>query len=703
MNIMSLHTSKCVRERRKYEIKSVLKQGIALVMCLSILICVGMSALSVNAEKSAVSTNRSAGADEAATKTVNEILNNEIRISLTEKISLKELEEQFPEEMEVICSDGSKETISVTWQCECDYEKEEYNFYVFEVVLSAGYMMSGECPSAFILVTLEGYEEPEVYRVYEPNPDSTVTIDKYLGVTKDVAQFLDQYDPDENGNYSTYFLSTPYYENLNNVESNLKPNGEGADGKTSGMNCVGFVGSVLRYNGADLTKVTKRLPGWYANASNWNDFVDTYHIKSYRFTSISEMLKSGKLQKGDIIYFEPTWANANDDCHMGFFWGNTSDEDVFWNSSKDPWGNWITPIKSKSPIYYIYVFPVSHETGDLEIHKKSSDPELTEGNPTYSLAGAVYGVYFRDRVYDEPEYTITLDENGYGKLEGIPKGDYYIKELVAPPGYELDESWYPGDSTPIYVSPSGVATLNVTDVPIEERGNVKIMKYGKNPDDETHIKVPLKGITFVFTSKKDGTTYVITTDENGEASTEVLGGIPCGTYTVTEENTPDNYVPCEAFEVTVSNDGNLMTYEIDNEEIMAAIAILKKDAETKDTIKVSGTEFRILDSEKEPILEHLVTDEYGKAVLPERLPCGTYYLEEVKAPKGYLKGEFLEFAVTEMADWDSPIIIEYFNEKDRGMKLPETGSKDMIPLMITGSMLILAAILEKRRKVRNTL
>lgn len=673
-------------------------------MCLSILICAGMSTLSVNAEKSAVSTDGSVTADQVSPKMVNEILNGEIRISLAQKISLEELEEQFPAEMEVICSDGVKKTIPVTWQCECDYENEEYDFFVFEVVLPDGYMMSGECPSAFILVTLEGYEEPDVYRVYEPNPDATVTIDKFLGVTGDVEQFLDQFDPDENGEYSTYFLSTPYYENLNNVESNLMPNGAGADGKTSGMNCVGFVGSVLRYNGADLTKITRRLPGWYANASNWNDFVDTYKIKSYRFTSISEMLKSGKLQKGDIIYFEPTWANVNDDCHMGFFWGDTSDEDRFWNSSKDPWGNWITQVKSKSPIYYIYVFPVSHETGDLEIYKKSSDPELTEENPAYSLAGAVYGVYFGDWVYDEPEYTITLDENGYGKLEGIPKGYYYIKELEAPPGYELDENWYPGNNTPIYVSPSNVATLNVTDVPIkEERGNVKIMKYGKNPDDEANIRIPLDGISFVFTSKTDGSTYTITTDEDGEASTEVLGGLPCDIYTVEEENTPANYIPCENFEVTVGSDGNVLTYEIENEEIMAAIVILKKDAETKETIKISGTEFRILNAEKEPVQENLVTDEYGKVILPKRLPCGIYYLEEMKAPEGYLRGELLEFTITEKADWDSPIILEYFDEKDRGMRLPETGSKAMIPLMVTGSMLILAAIAEKKRKVGNIL
>ena len=328
--------------------------------------------------------------------------------------------------------------------------------------------LTDEEPALIVEYDTEG---PTPRRVYGANPDSQVTIDQYLGVTGDVVQFLEQYDYEDDGTYSTAFLSTPYFENLNDPDSNLVPNMEGADGVSSGMNCVGFVGKVLRENGGDLTRITNRLKGWYANASNWNDFVDTYNIKSYRFTSIASMLSSGVLQKGDIIYFEPTWANADDDCHMGFFWGDTSSSDLFWNTSMDPWGNWITSIQSKSPIYYIYVFSVSHETGSLEIYKSSSDPDLTEGNPNYSFEGAVYGLYYKDFVYDEPEYTITLDADGYGRIDGIPKGEYYVRELQAPPGYEVNENWYnaaPDEGDGIYVSADTTVSLQVEDVPVEQ-------------------------------------------------------------------------------------------------------------------------------------------------------------------------------------------------------------------------------------------
>ena len=46
------------------------------------------------------------------------------------------------------------------------------------------------------------------------------------------------------------------------------------------------------------------------------------------------MLASGILEKGDIIYMEPVdWNHSNSDCHIGFFWGSSSSEDLYWHSS----------------------------------------------------------------------------------------------------------------------------------------------------------------------------------------------------------------------------------------------------------------------------------------------------------------------------------------------------------------------------------
>ena len=46
-------------------------------------------------------------------------------------------------------------------------------------------------------------------------------------------------------------------------------------------------------------------------------------------------------------------------------------------------------------------------------------------------------------------------------------------------------------------------------------------------------------------------------------------------------------------------------------------------------------------------------------MLPQKLKAGTYYLKEVKAPKGYLlREEPVEFKVTGSGDWENPIIVQ---------------------------------------------
>lgn len=60
------------------------------------------------------------------------------------------------------------------------------------------------------------------------------------------------------------------------------------------------------------------------------------------------------------------------------------------------------------------------------------------------------------------------------------------------------------------------------------------------------------------------------------------------------------------------------------------------------------------------------TDENGQFTFPEKLKYGVYYLEEVNAPDGYLKGELLQFEVKEGAVWDQPLVVKYFDENAMG-------------------------------------
>lgn len=76
-----------------------------------------------------------------------------------------------------------------------------------------------------------------------------------------------------------------------------------------------------------------------------------------------------------------------------------------------------------------YTFNIKVNPGSIKVIKSSSDEEKL-------LEGATYGIYDEnDELIDE----ITTDENGeaiYDKFK--QNGKYYLKELTAPEGYELD-------------------------------------------------------------------------------------------------------------------------------------------------------------------------------------------------------------------------------------------------------------------------
>lgn len=123
-----------------------------------------------------------------------------------------------------------------------------------------------------------------------------------------------------------YYLGTPYKGlAVNNAGQYMKPG--------SSMNCTGFVAKAIQNAGGNISKITNLSNNWggAANAYNWRNALNS-SVTSYQYKSVADMLKSGKAKKGDIIYFEPNYSVANYDCHIGFFWGNKSNENKMWHS-----------------------------------------------------------------------------------------------------------------------------------------------------------------------------------------------------------------------------------------------------------------------------------------------------------------------------------------------------------------------------------
>ena len=318
------------------------------------------------------------------------------------------------------------------------------------------------------------------------------TIDQALGATKTVESVLSQHENDE------YYLTTPYGNKGPHGEGGAintwdcwKPKGEYGSGAY--MNCAGFVVAVLRACGANTSIIGNYTAkdgynrGNEANASKWEEYCRDNNAVSYTFSSKEQMLASGILEKGDIIYMEPVdWNHSNSDCHIGFFWGSSSSEDLYWHSSShadgivkgyfpnSAGGNVISKITPKYPVSYYRVIKTLHK-GYLTLHKDSSNKTLTDTNDCYSLAGAEYGVY-TDSNCSNKVATLTTDESGNANTVSLTPGRYYVKETKAPKGYFTDSQVYTADVSGANRESSPVK-LSVSDNPANDPMAMLLGKY----------------------------------------------------------------------------------------------------------------------------------------------------------------------------------------------------------------------------------
>ena len=116
--------------------------------------------------------------------------------------------------------------------------------------------------------------------------------------------------------------------------------------------------------------------------------------------------------------------------------------------------------------------------GSLEIFKHCSNPGISEGNPLYSIVDAEYGLY---NMEDELIRIIIVDDQGMGRADELPIGDYYLKELNPPDGYALDETIYQ-----VTVLLNEVISIDVFNAPMHHPIGLILEKY----DSKTGVNVP---------------------------------------------------------------------------------------------------------------------------------------------------------------------------------------------------------------------
>ena len=369
----------------------------------------------------------------------------------------------------------------------------------------------------------------------------------------------------------------------------------------------------------------------------------------------------------------------------------------------------------EATVSFAHTFSNDRVTAKINLYKvdKETGKAVPQGDAT--LKGAVYGLYAREDIVHpdggtgtiykagEQVATLTTDDKGQSSVNGLYLGKYYVKEITPPTGYLADTEEhdltcsYEGDMT-AEVKRECTSSEQVIKQPFQ------IIKAANNGKTDADL---LSGAGFTvylkssLTKKADGSydfdsakpvvsgengTTEIFTDEKGYACSIPL---PFGSYIVRETTTPHNYKPVDDFEVNITehhpNEPQIWRVLLD-EEFKAKLKIVKKDDETKKSVLIAGTEFKIYDLDNKKYVEQVTTypvttthksyftDSQGYLIMPKNLKIGHYRIEEVNAPEGYtINKNYVEIAVDantayqmDSESGDAIITVDYENHPVKG-------------------------------------
>ena len=308
--------------------------------------------------------------------------------------------------------------------------------------------------------------------------------------------------------------------------------------------------------------------------------------------------------------------------------------------------------------------------------------EYIEENDIKVVSGAKYGIYL-DEACTQPLYMKNeesgefekvepvTDDYGIISLEKLPVGQYFVKELVAPAGYELSDE---------------VVSVQL-DISNKDATVYRLLSDDTVlPELLTKLDVftgeAIENCVFEIRDEEGNLLLKSVTDGEGKASIPLDIFENGKTYTYTEVEAPNIYnLNTEPHEFVASFDEETLEWtaekiEVENTRKTREVIVRKVDAETGEPLQGCVFTIAMIDPETgeqkvnaktgEPIylVENAVTDENGEYVIPEA-PMGTYKFTEIKAPEGYEMDEDLTGLVFTI-DNNSPetIIFEVTNTGD---------------------------------------
>ena len=279
--------------------------------------------------------------------------------------------------------------------------------------------------------------------------------------------------------------------------------------------------------------------------------------------------------------------------------------------------------------------PVVDDPGRIRliIRKKDSTTGSSTASGNASLAGAVYRVSYLENgstTYKD----ITTNLAGVADLRDIPLGLVSVQEISSPAGYKLDTrvhtyEVHPSQTTPITYE------LEPADFTEEVmKGQISLHKQYETLDDlaeeqGAEFDVYLKSAGS-FDAAKETERDHITTGADGMATTKDL---PYGTYVVHQTKGGNGRQLVADFDVSISEDGKVYSYDLVNVQKNAQLKIVK----TSEDGVIEGIHFRVTRLEDSYSAEY-VTNAAGE-ILTETLPI---YADKDGANKYQYKVEELD-------------------------------------------------------------
>lgn len=421
---------------------------------------------------------------------------------------------------------------------------------------------------------------------------------------------------------------------------------------SDGNSCYSLDGAEISiYSDADCTDLLDTL------TTGEDGYTDYYSTTFREGDSVTLYFKETKVPKGFLI---------NDEVRS-----ITLD-------SEDSYTETISDMPGNDPITLLLKKQTAdgHGSGDTRLEGAEYTVKyydiLSDIDPAIAGNEAKYTWIFRTNergyIFLADNYLVTGSDGLVKDISGmytLPLGTITLQETKAPEGYLLNDTVYVAQT----VLDSGNNTVRTTNLPTDDNaaqetpyeGTISIQKFlggstvkTSEPDAEFEIYLTSAGS---YDAAPEESRQTITTDANGYAITKRL---PYGTYTVHQTKGNNKYYFVDDMEITISENNANYHKILEDSPIEFYIKMVKKDADTGNTVNVAGTTFELYDDNGSKIsfnimtssgmqtIDSFTTDENGCVYTAEKLLKGNYTLVETKAPDGYvLDSTPVQFTVSE--------------------------------------------------------